>query len=130
MAHALLVAGRALLDGRPGSAGQIFFIKDFPPRNIFDLLEPIVNAAGGRMLPAALALPRRPVKALAWVLGLAARALRPIVRTTPLLTPFAVDSVCNAFTVETDKAERVLGYRPLYSEAEAYARTIAFVRRR
>ena len=49
---------------------------------------------------------------------------------TPLFTPFSVDYVCNEFTVRTDRAARLLGYRPIYSEEQAYAWTVEAVRRR
>jgi nucleoside-diphosphate-sugar epimerase len=128
IAHALVLAARALLEGRAGVAGQLYFIKDFPPRNIFDHMEPFVRAGGGRMLPPALTLPQGPMRALAWGVETAARALRPIWATTPLLTPFSVDSACSKFTVATDKAERLLGFRPIYGEPEAMARTLDYVR--
>jgi nucleoside-diphosphate-sugar epimerase len=125
MAHAVLVGAGALLDGRAGAAGQVFFITDFPARSFFDHLEPVIRAAGGRVLPQALALPHAPLRLLARVAVLAVRWLRPIVRLTPFLTPFSVDYICQEFTVRSDRAARVLGYRPVYSEEEAYARTIA-----
>ncbi len=128
IAHALVLAARALLEGRDGVAGQVFFIKDFPPKNIFDHMEPFVRAAGGRMLPPALALPQAPMRALAWVVETAARALRPVWPTTPLLTPFSVDSACVEYTVTTDRAERLLGYRPVYDEDEAMRRSLEYVR--
>jgi nucleoside-diphosphate-sugar epimerase len=127
-AYLLGLAARALLAEAPGVAGEVFFATDFAPRSFFDLLEPFVRAAGGRMVPRALALPRLPVKVLAHVLTLAARVLRPVHAFTPLFTPFSVDYVCQEFTVVTDKAARVLGYAPPYSEAEAVARTAESVR--
>lgn len=128
IAHALLLAARALREGRGDVAGQLYFIKDFPPKNIFDHMEPFVRAGGGRMLPAALTLPQAPMRAVAWVIETAARAVRPLWPTTPLLTPFSVDSACSRYTVATDKAERLLGYRPVYDEDEAMRRTLAHVR--
>jgi len=121
MAHALAVAARALVDGRSEAAGQLYFVTDFAARNFFDQMEPLVEAVGGRVLPPALALPHGPMKALSYVLTAAARHLG----VTPLLTPFSVDHLCHEFTVCSDKAARLLGYQPIYSEREAYARTIA-----
>jgi nucleoside-diphosphate-sugar epimerase len=130
VAHAVALAGKALLDGKEDAAGQVYFAADFPARGFFDHLEPIVRAAGGRMLPASLALPRAPIKALSYALVAAARLLRPFVPFQPLFTPWSVDYVCNTFTVKSDKAERLLGYRPIYTEDQAYARTLDAVRRR
>lgn len=128
VAHLLVLAAKALWEGRQEAAGQVYFATDFPARNFFDQLEPVVRAVGGRMLPPSLALPHRPVRVLSQLVQLATRGLRPFVALTPLLTPFSVDFVCHEFTVRTDKAARLLGYRPIYSEAEAYARTIAAAR--
>ncbi|MBI5487587.1 MAG: NAD-dependent epimerase/dehydratase family protein [Deltaproteobacteria bacterium] len=128
VAHAVALAGKALREGREEACGQVFFVSDFPPKNFFDHLEPMVRAAGGRMLPKVLALPRGPMRLLGRALELASEALRPIAPFRPLFTTFSVDYVCNTFTVKSDKAERLLGYRPIYGEAEAYERTLAAVR--
>ena len=128
VAHALLCAARALWEGRPGAGGEVFFITDHAPRGFFDHLAPIVRAAGGRMMPRALALPYRPMRAFALGLGWLTRTLRPLWAMTPLVTPFSVDYVCQEFTVRGGKAERLLGYQPIYSEADAYARTLEWVR--
>ena len=48
VAHAVALAGRALLEGREEAVGQVYFVSDFAPRNFFDHLEPVVRAAGGR----------------------------------------------------------------------------------
>jgi nucleoside-diphosphate-sugar epimerase len=130
IAHAFVLAAQALLLGHTETAGQLYFIKDFPPKNLFDQMEPFVRAGGGRILPAALALPHRPVRAIAYLVEAVTRILRPIYLMTPLLTPFSVDSVCSEFTVASDKAERLLGYRPIYTETEARQRTVDFVRSR
>lgn len=126
VAHAHLLAARALL--RPGSpaAGQVYFVTDFPAKNFFDYLEPILNGAGYRMLPWALSVPRGVMYGLAVALEGAARLLRPVVRFTPTVTRFAVDFVCLELTFRSDKAARELGYRPIYSEEQAFARTIAY----
>ena len=88
-------------------------------------MEPLVQAVGGHVAPPALALPRLPLKALSYPLELAARWLGK----TPIFTPFSVDYLCNEFTVRSDKARRLLGYRPIYTEREAYARTVAALAR-
>ena len=87
----------------------------------------MTGAAGGRVLPQSLAVPHGPLRLLAHVAMLATRLLRPVVRLTPFLTPFSDDYICQEFTVRGGRAARVLGYRPIYSEEEAYARTIAAI---
>ncbi len=126
VAHAHCVAGRALLEGR--GAGQAYFITDFPPKNFFDFLEPILNACGYRFLPWSLALPRPLMMAVGTTLEAVARWIRPVVSFTPTVTRFAVDYVCLDFTLSGAKLQRELGYQPLYGEAEAFARTIAWFR--
>ncbi len=127
VAHAHCLAGRSLLEeGR--AAGQVYFITDSAPENFFDFLEPIVSALGYRMLPRALAIPRAPLRVVGALLEGAAAALRPLYPVTPLVTRFAVDFVSMEFTVSGEKLGRELGYRPLYSKDEAYARTIAHFR--
>jgi nucleoside-diphosphate-sugar epimerase len=121
VAHAHCVAGRALLEGRGG--GQVYFITDFPAQNFFDYFEPILRGAGYRILPRALALPRSLMYGLGYGMEAAAKLLRPVVHFTPLVTRFSVDFVCLEFTVRGDKLEHDLGYRPVFSEAEAVERT-------
>lgn len=126
VAHGLLLAGKALLEGRDEVAGEVFFITDFPAKNFFDYMEPIVYGAGYQMLPWALSLPREPLYRVGAALELTARTLRPIVRFTPTLSRFAVNFVCQDFSLKTDKAARLLGYEPRYDEVEAFQRTIEF----
>ena len=124
VAHAHVVAARALLDGRAGVGGEAFFVTDFPARNFFDYMEPIVLGAGGQMVPWALSLPRSLMYGVGVAAETAARWLRPIHRFSPTLSRFAVDFVCQDFTVSGKKAEDVLGYAPIYSEVEAFERTV------
>ena len=128
MAHALVLAGRALLLETPGVAGQAFFITDFPAQNFFDYMEPIVKAVGGRMLPWRLALPYRPMYALGAAMEKAAELARPVYPFTPLLSRFSVRFVCQSFTLKTTKAARLLGYHPIYTEEQAFRRTIDYFR--
>ena len=129
-AHAHALAGRALLEGIEGVAGEVFFLTDYPAQNFFDYMQPIVEGAGYKLVPWSWSLPRP----LMYGLGVGAeglsRLLRPIWRFTPLVSRFSVNFVCQDFVVKTDKAERAFGYRPLYTEEEAFARTIADFRER
>lgn len=129
VAHAHLLAARALLQEQSAVAGQVYFITDFPAQNFFDYLEPILSGAGYRMLPWSMSVPRPLMYGLAVALEGTARLLRPVVRLSPTITRFAVDFVCLDFTFRSDKAARELGYRPVYSEEQAFARTIAYFQR-
>jgi 3beta-hydroxy-delta5-steroid dehydrogenase/steroid delta-isomerase len=126
VAHALSLSGRAVLEGTPDACGELYFVTDYPPRHMFDQLEPILEAVGVRLLPVAIP---RPALSLAARLSCAAtRCLRPVVELTPTLTPASVAHLCSEFTVSTDKAERLLGYRPRLTEEQAYAEAIAAAR--
>jgi nucleoside-diphosphate-sugar epimerase len=128
VAHGLLLAARALLDGRDDVAGEVFFITDFPAKNFFDYMEPMVLGAGYQMLPWSLSLPERPLFHLGAALEATARLIRPVYRFTPILSRFAVSFVCNDFTLRGDKAQRMLGYEPRFNEVEAFERTIEYFR--
>lgn len=130
VAHALLLAGRALLEPERRGAGQAYFVTDCEPANFFDFVTPFVEAEGVRMPPASAGLPRAPLYALGALLEGASELARPFVRFTPTLTRFAVDFVCLDFTIRSDKLARELGYTPRFSPEEAIARTAEWHRAR
>lgn len=124
VAHLHRLAGAALLEGR--GAGEKYFVTDVEPTNFFEFLTPFVEAAGFRM--PSWSLPRAPLYAAGALLEGVARV--PGLRFRPTITRFAVDFVCQDFTIETDKAARELGYAPLHPPEEAIERTTAWYRRR
>jgi nucleoside-diphosphate-sugar epimerase len=130
VAHAHLLAARSLLEPEGRAAGQVYFVTDFPAENFFDFLEPIIEGAGYRMLPRWLSVPRPLMYGLACALEGTAKVVAPLHRFTPTITRFAVDFVCLDFTFVSKKAERELGYRPVYGEEEAFTRTIDYFRGR
>ena len=127
-AHLVLITARALLDGRLGVGGEVFYTTDFPARNFFDFFEPVLTSLGLRLLPWRLAVP----EAMAFGLGMANEAfawvLRPVVRLTPRLSRYGVRFICQDHTYRTDKAAQLLGYAPVVTETEAFERTIAHYR--
>ncbi|HOX42398.1 MAG TPA: NAD-dependent epimerase/dehydratase family protein [Myxococcota bacterium] len=128
-AHLLLLAARALLEGRPGVSGQAFYATDYPARNFFDFFEPVLRALDRRVLPWWLAVPRPLAYGLGVLNEAVARALKPLVTLTPKISRYGVAFVCQDHTYRTDKAERLLGYAPVCTEAEAFAETIAHYRK-
>jgi len=128
MAHALLLAARGLLERAETVGGRAYFITDFPAHNFFDYMEPIVTGTGHAMMPWAFALPQRLMYGLGWSAERLAAALRPVWRFTPTLSRFAVEFVCQDLTFSGARAERELGYSPIYDEQEAYERTIRWFR--
>ncbi len=129
VAHGHLLAGRALLDDQdPAAAGQVYFITDFPAQNFFDYLQPVIEGTGLQMR--STRLPKALMYSVGVAMELSAWLLRPIYRFNPVVSRFAVDFVTQDFTFVSDKAARDLGYAPIYSEEEAFARTIEYFRHR
>lgn len=129
VAHAHVLAAEALLRADERVAGEAYFITDVPARNLFDFLEPFVEAAGYRMYPRWVRIPGPLMYAVAFVVETATRWLRPVYRMAPVVSRFAVDYLCHDFTFVSHKAGRDLGYVPKYSADEAIARTVAFYRK-
>ncbi len=126
VAHLHRLAAARLLDGDATAAGQVYFVTDVAPANFFEFLAPFVEAAGYRM--PSWSLPRAPLYAAGALLEAVSRV--PGVRFRPVVTRFAVDFVCQDFTIETDKAARLLGYAPLFAPEETIARTTAYYAKR
>lgn len=128
VAHAHLVVARDLVAGEGKAAGEVFFATDPTPGNMFDFFEPVMRAAGRRVMPKALGIPKPVMDAVAVGMASTQKALSPWVRFTPMITKFAVDFVCLDFVVSGEKIARELGYAPRYSEREAMDRTVAWAR--
>ncbi|XP_064262514.1 LOW QUALITY PROTEIN: uncharacterized protein LOC135292221, partial [Passer domesticus] len=126
---------------RPASVGgQFFFCYDASPWAPYEefnllLLGPAGISGGPPRPPAALGAPglaQRPPEgnfgALRGVLGEKRILGRFGVCWAPLLNPYTWAVASTPFSVRTDKAERQLGYRPLFSWEEARDRTARWVR--
>jgi nucleoside-diphosphate-sugar epimerase len=129
VAHAHVLALRQLLEPAAAVAGQSYFITDDSPAvNFFDFMDPIVTALGYSLPPKTRSVPYPVMLALGAAIEAAAAALRPIRRFTPTLTRSSVRFICHDHTFVGDKARRDFGYVPIYSEADAIKRTIAYFR--
>jgi nucleoside-diphosphate-sugar epimerase len=128
VAHAHVVVARDLVAGEGRAAGEVFFATDPTPGNMFDFFEPVMRAAGRRVVPKTLGIPKPVMDVVAAGMATTQRALSPWVRFTPMITKFAVDFVCLDFVVSGDKIARELGYVPRYTEREAMDRTVAWAR--
>jgi nucleoside-diphosphate-sugar epimerase len=128
VAHAHLLAAKRLLAGDDAVSGQVYLVTDHPAENFFDAMEPIVRGVGLPFPPRTRSLPYAPLYALAAVVEGGARALRPIVRLSPILTRTSLTIVCHDFSFRGDKAARDLGYAPVYGRDEAIERTVAYFR--
>jgi sterol-4alpha-carboxylate 3-dehydrogenase (decarboxylating) len=116
-AHAHLLAAEKLWPGC-AVAGQCYFLCDhYPAGNIFDFMAPFLEALR-------LPVPRRRIPyALAYLLASAAELLAP--RSN--FNRFAVVQTCVDHTFVDHKAARELGYAPIVSREEAFARSLAWL---
>lgn len=111
--HGFILAGRHLLPG--GTApGQAYFINDGEPINMFEFSRPVVEACGQRW-------PRLRISGrfVRWVMTVWQWLHFRVGLPTPPFEPLAVERLYldNYFSIA--KAERDLGYRPLYTTSEA-----------
>jgi 3beta-hydroxy-Delta5-steroid dehydrogenase / steroid Delta-isomerase len=113
--HGFILAGEHLVPG--GTApGQAYFINDGEPINMFEFSRPVIEACGhswprfrvsGRLVHGVMSV----WQWLHFRLGI----------PRPLLEPLAVERVYLDNYFSTAKAERDLGYRPLYTTEAAMA---------
>ena len=117
-AHAHLLAADHLWPGGP-AAGQCYFLCDHQPAgNIFDFMAPFLQALG-------LPVPHRRLPyGLAYLLA----SLSEVVAPRSNFNRFAVVQTCVDHTFVHHKAARELGYAPIVSRDEAFARSLAWLR--
>ena len=113
--HGFILAGEHLVPG--GSApGQAYFVNDGEPVNMFDFSRPVIEACG-HSWPRLRVSGRLVHKVMSVWQWLHFRFGLP----RPLLEPLAVERVYLDNYFSTAKAERDLGYRPLYTTEAAMA---------
>lgn len=113
LVHGFILAGQHLLPG--GTApGQAYFINDGEPINMFEFSRPVVEACGQRW--PTLRISGRFVR---WIMTVWQWLHFRVGLPKPPFEPLAVERLYldNYFSIA--KAERDLGYRPLYTTAEA-----------
>ncbi len=126
VAHAHALAAKALLNGNGKAAGKTYFITDFPPKNFFDYMAPIIAGIGYSLPPKSKSIPRPVVYLIAALLEGISVLVRPFFRFNPKLNRTSVTMVCKDLTFSGERARTELRYRPRYSEEEAIARTIEY----
>ncbi len=130
LTHGHLMAGKALLEGNQILRGKAYFITDGPPANFFKFFDAIVVAAGYRIWPRNIWLPRWFAYTLGAISEFIAVLARPIKRYNTKLSRYAVIYTCTDYTIKTDLANREFGYEPLFTREEAIARTAEFFRKK
>jgi nucleoside-diphosphate-sugar epimerase len=125
VAHAHVLAMRAVLE--PGSrvGGEVYFVTDDSPvLNFFDFMEPILGELGYSLPPRSRSVPYPVAWSLGALLEGVAFACRPLFRFVPTLTRSSVRFVCHEHTFVGEKARRDFGYEPIYPESVALQRTV------
>jgi nucleoside-diphosphate-sugar epimerase len=129
VAHAHLLAARAILNGSVKVAGNAYFITDGPGSNFFHFFDRIVEGIGYTIRPKNFWIPRGVAYVLGAVSEFAAILARPVKRYNPKFSRFAVVYTCTDFTFTSDKAMADFGFEPKYTDVEALARTIAYFKK-
>jgi sterol-4alpha-carboxylate 3-dehydrogenase (decarboxylating) len=122
MAYAFVLAVERLHRDSP-LAGQAYFITDYAPSNFWAFFRPYLDAL--RIRYGEQRLPERLAMALAQA---AEWAHERHIGGAPLLSRYAVAATAHDFWFNHRKAARDLGYAPVVSEGEAFARTLAWAR--
>jgi nucleoside-diphosphate-sugar epimerase len=108
-----LVHGAKLVLER-GTGGEAYFVTDGEVRSFREFLPELMNAygveLGDRSMPSAIARPVAMLIEGIW------RTLR--LSSTPPLTRHAIDLMCCDCTLNINKSEKELGYRPVVSVVE------------
>lgn len=129
MAYAHVLAAAELMKGNEKINGEIYFITDGEAQNFFKFFDPIVAGAGYKLFPKNLWLPRGLAYSMASLNELGAALIRPIKKTNPKLSRFAVTYISTDFIFSADKAKKDFGFVPKYSHQEAIDNTIAAYRK-
>jgi len=129
MAHAHVLAMKALLEGNEKVIGQAYLITDGPSSNFFKFFDQIVVRAGYRYWPRNLWIPRAPAYIMGSVSEFIALLVRPFRRYNPGLSRFAVNYTSTDFTFNSDRAREHFGFVPKYTEEEAIALTAEYYRK-
>ena len=118
VAHAHVLAAERLRPDGPES-GQCWFICDhYPAENLFDFMEPFLRA---------LSLPV-PKRSIPYGLAYALSAVAELAAPHSNFNRFSVIQTCVDHTFVDHKARRELGYAPIVSRAEAFERSVAWLR--
>lgn len=128
MAYAHVLAAAELVKGNEKINGEIYFITDGEPENFFKFFDPIVAGAGYKLFPKNLWLPRWLAYSMASLNEFGAALIRPVKKTNPKLSRFAVTYISTDFIFSAEKAKKDFGFVPKYSKSKAVENTVAFYR--
>jgi len=129
MAHAHVLAAKALMDQNSSVEGNVYFITDGPGENFFKFFDQVVIGAGYTIWPKNLWLPRWSAYAMGSIAEFFAWIFSPIKKINPKFSRFAVVYTCSDFTFTAEKARKDFNYAPKYSVQEALDRTIDYYKK-
>ncbi len=126
MAHALIMAAKALLNGNEAIYGNVYFITDGPASNFFKFFDKILIGSGYKLFPKNLWLPKWFAYPIACMSEGIAVLARPVKKYTPKFSRFAVTYTCSDFIFNSEKAKKDFGFVPKYNKDECFDRTVKF----
>lgn len=126
MAHALIMAGKALLEENSSVYGKAYFITDGPATNFFEFFDKILISIGYKLVPKNLWLPKWFAYPIASITEFTAVLARPFKRYTPKFSRFAVKYLTSDFIFNTERAKEDFGFVPKYDEEERFRRTVDY----
>jgi len=123
MAHAHVLAAKALWTKNKKVYQQIYLITDGQSENFFTFFDKIVLGAGYKVFPKNLWLPYWLAYSIGAISEFIALLWRPIKHYNPTLSRFAVIYTCQDFTFSSKKAIADLHFKPKYNREQAMKRT-------
>ncbi|XP_029801818.1 3 beta-hydroxysteroid dehydrogenase/Delta 5--_4-isomerase [Suricata suricatta] len=129
VAWAHILALRALQDPKkaPSIGGQFYYISDDTPHQSYDNLNYALSKEWGIALESRMSLPLCLQYWLGFLLETVSFLLRPIYKYQPPFTRHMVTLLNSVFTFSYKKAQRDLGYEPLFSWEEAKQKTVEWI---
>ncbi|KAM9107598.1 3 beta-hydroxysteroid dehydrogenase/Delta 5--_4-isomerase isoform 1-T1 [Megaptera novaeangliae] len=129
VAWAHILALRALRDPQkaPSIQGQFYYISDGTPHQSYDDLHYTLGKEWGLCLDSGMSLPVSLKYWLAFLLEIVSFLLSPIYRYRPPFNCHLVTLSNSVFTFSYKKAQRELGYEPLFTWEEAKQKTKEWV---
>lgn len=124
-----LLAARQLQERPSVLGGQVYYCYDHSPYKSYeDFNMEFLSACGFRMIGSRPLVPYFLLYLLALLNSLLQWLLHPFCTYAPILNPYTLGVASTTFTVQTDKAERHFGYKPLFSWEESKRHTVTWVR--
>ncbi|XP_056392210.1 3 beta-hydroxysteroid dehydrogenase type 7 [Hyla sarda] len=124
-----LLAAHHLQERPSALGGQVYFCYDHSPYKSYeDFNMEFLSACGFRMISSRPLVPYFLLYLIALLNSLLQWLLHPFCIYAPILNPYTLAVASTTFTVQTDKAERHFGYKPLFSWEESKRHTVAWVK--